>query len=37
MHAETAGSIIDLGTGYEVYDDTPEGIAFINCLDRFNN
>ena len=29
--AETAGSIIDLGTGYEVYDDTPEGIAFINC------
>ena len=29
--AETAGSIIDLGTGYEVYDDTPEGVAFINA------
>ena len=29
--AEGAGSIIDLGAAYEVYDDSPEGIAFINA------
>jgi hypothetical protein len=29
--AETAGSIIDLSTGYIVYDDTPEGVDFIDA------
>ena len=29
--AELVGSIVDLGGGYEVYDDTPEGAAFIDA------
>ena len=29
--AENVGSLIDLGGGYEVYDDTPEGVAFIDA------
>ena len=28
--AETAGSLVDLGGGYEVYDDTAAGIALID-------
>jgi hypothetical protein len=28
--AEGAGSITDFGTGYEVYNDTPQGQAFID-------
>jgi hypothetical protein len=29
--AEAAGSIIDFGTGYSAYDDTPQGVAFIDA------
>jgi hypothetical protein len=29
--AEAVGSIVDLIGGYEVYDDTPEGVAFLNA------
>ena len=29
--AEAVGSIVDFGNGYEAYDDTPQGAAFINA------